>query len=284
MHKTQHRERSSSQFTTLCVLFVLYIAQGIPIGIFSIGFVTWLTSLGAPSQQVAAVAAAATFPWTFKFVFAPIIDRFTFLPMGRRRTWIVSSQFLMVLGLLTLGLLDPNINDLTLIAWATFIIITLSAIQDVAVDGMAVDLLNKQNLAKANGLMFGGQSLGIAMSSVLVGKSINSIGIKGTLVFAALIVSVVLLISLLFQEHKGQKLLPWTSGSASGTAKQQQVKAWSVFANTITREMLAAYSVLLVLVMFTQGVMTGLTYLLLPYVSDECFWIFKHLNTHRWRV
>ena len=56
---------------------------------------------GASTGEIAGVVSIAALPWSLKFVNGFFIDRYTFLPMARRRTWIIGAQTVMVLLLLS---------------------------------------------------------------------------------------------------------------------------------------------------------------------------------------
>ncbi|MBX9727339.1 MAG: hypothetical protein K2X31_00365 [Sphingopyxis sp.] len=65
--------------------FLLYFGQGLPLGVSTIGMTAWMAANGAADVDVALVAATAYLPWSFKFLPAFIMDRYAWLPMGRRR-------------------------------------------------------------------------------------------------------------------------------------------------------------------------------------------------------
>ena len=54
---------------------------------------------GATTGEIATIVSATALPWTLKLANGFIIDRYTFLPMGRRRVWIVGAQTLLVVVL-----------------------------------------------------------------------------------------------------------------------------------------------------------------------------------------
>ena len=66
---------------TLCAL---YVAQGIPWGFITVTFVTYLAVEGVAAGQLAFLLTLGTLPWSVKFLWGPIIDRFQFPEMGKR--------------------------------------------------------------------------------------------------------------------------------------------------------------------------------------------------------
>ena len=74
---------------------------------------------GASTGEIAGVVSIAALPWSLKFVNGFFIDRYTFLPMGRRRAWIIGAQTVMVV-LLIGALLAPAYNDVFLLSLIGF--------------------------------------------------------------------------------------------------------------------------------------------------------------------
>jgi len=124
-----------------------------------------LTSIG--------IVGLAQIPYAWKFLWAPLCDRFKFKFLGRRRTWMLSSQVLLIFSMASMGLLSPAYS-LSAITGATFIIAVFSATQDIAIDAYRRELLPDSELGLGNsffvnayrvaGLIPGGLSLIIADS------------------------------------------------------------------------------------------------------------------------
>ena len=70
----------------------MYFSQGIPQGLLGIAIPAWLASQGASAADIANYLAIITLPWAFKLVTGPLMDRYEFLPMGRRRPWVIAAQ------------------------------------------------------------------------------------------------------------------------------------------------------------------------------------------------
>ena len=79
---------------------ILYVAQGFPFGLVTVALPAFLLERGASPAAVGAFVGGAMLPWTFKWLAGPMMDRFTFLSMGRRRPWVLLAQ----LGLVITGL------------------------------------------------------------------------------------------------------------------------------------------------------------------------------------
>lgn len=235
----------------------MYVAQGLPLGLFYIAIPAWLASNGASAVQVGAFLSAVSLPWTLKFANGFIMERFTWLPMGRRRAWLIGSQLLIVAGLLAIALLGPGPGDIALLSALAFVINIATTFQDVAVDGMAVDLLPDAERPRANGLMFGGQALGMAGAGAAAGIGIGIIGLSAVAILMALAVTALLVLVLCCRERPGERLLPWTAGDASPETQAVQLQAWlPIFAET-WRGMIRVPSLLLSVPLMMTGVMAG---------------------------
>ena len=131
-------EHRNLRFITL---FLLYVSQGIPFGLIDYGLPAWLAQNGASAAAIGGVLAMIILPWTFKLFYGFIMDRYAFLAMGRRRPWIIVGQSGLVTALVAMALANPSVQQIGLIAGLAFAMGLASAFQDVAVDGLAVDIL-----------------------------------------------------------------------------------------------------------------------------------------------
>ncbi|KAI5119933.1 hypothetical protein M0805_000898 [Coniferiporia weirii] len=144
---------SSKDKRGMILLIVLYLIQGVPLGL-ALGSVPFLLREHLSYSQLA-IFALAGYPYSLKLLWSPIVDSCFFQGVGRRKSWIIPMQ--LVIGSLMLWiannvqvLLDlpaENIHKLTFI-FTTLVLI--SATQDIAVDGWALTLLSHENLSYAS--------------------------------------------------------------------------------------------------------------------------------------
>ena len=205
--------------TTLCGL---YVAQGIPWGFVTVTFAAWLAQPkhNLSVEQIGPILAVATLPWSFKFLWGPLMDRFTIPSMGRRRPWIIFAQSMAILVLGSMLLFD----DLPSMVWtsapdsgpvvkaifqlvpgplAAMILLAniFVSMQDVAVDALAVDLLKEHERGVANGLMYGCSYLGTAIGGAGLGLVVSRYGIQAGLIGQAALLSAIMLLPLLIRER-----------------------------------------------------------------------------------
>jgi len=203
-------ESYNARVLTLCAL---YVAQGIPWGFITVTFVTYLAAEGFAAKDLAMLLTLGTLPWSVKFLWGPVIDRYQYRPMGRRRPWILIAQTGMIL-LLTLMVFFINVEkDVTTIAYMFLVYNIFTSLQDVSTDALAVDILKPQELEKVNGYMFTAKTLGGMIGGAGLGTIISYTGIRGALIVQIPILLVIMMVPLYMKERPGEKLYPWSEDS-----------------------------------------------------------------------
>ena len=206
---------------TLCAL---YIAQGIPFGFMTVTFVTFLAAEGFSAKELALLLTLGTLPWSLKFIWGPMIDRYQYRPMGRRRPWILVAQSGMILVLTCMVLfIDPE-KDIKLIAYAFLFYNIFVSIQDVSTDALAVDVLKPHEIEKVNSYMFTSKTLGALIGGAGLGTIISFTGITGALLIQIPILLVIMLVPLYMRERPGEKQFPWSPDSGLGIYDEEREK------------------------------------------------------------
>lgn len=82
----------------------------------------------------------AQMPYTLKFLWAPVVERYFFAPLGRRRSWMLGTQLLLVLSMISLGWIDPALS-LGLVFVVALLLAFASSTQDVVIDAYRRELL-----------------------------------------------------------------------------------------------------------------------------------------------
>lgn len=206
---------SESRPLRLFSFFLFYFGQGLPFGLTVVAIPAWMAANGVSDDSIGQLVAWAYFAWTYKFFVAAFMDRFTYLPMGRRRIWLIGSQLLMSAGFLAAAWLNPTATDYTVLVAVTVLVMTGAATQDVAVDGLAVDLLPEKEQGTASGFMFGGQAFGGAAAGAAAGAGLQFLGAQLTFLLFIPVLLIPTLYAVIIREHRGEKCLPWTEGQAS---------------------------------------------------------------------
>lgn len=155
-------------------LIYLYILQGVPIGLlFSLPFI--LSSRKA-SYSDQGTFSFATWPYSMKLLWAPIVDSVFIKRLGRRKSWLIPTQYLIGICLLVFSnyvskTLDnediKSKEDIYILTAAFFLLTFLCATQDIAVDGWGLTILSKDNLEWATICNNAGATFGILLGNSL---------------------------------------------------------------------------------------------------------------------
>lgn len=139
------------------LLVLLYFVQGVPMGL-AMGSIPVLLKAHLSYSQIGTFSLAS-YPYSLKLLWSPVVDAVWSRSLGRRKSWIVPVQMVSGFGLLYLG---ANARTMLASAGAVggagivaftiwwFTLVAMCATQDIAVDGWALTLLSPQNLAYAS--------------------------------------------------------------------------------------------------------------------------------------
>jgi PAT family beta-lactamase induction signal transducer AmpG len=134
----------------LASVSLLSFASGLPLGLVWIAIPTWMTQAGVDIKVVGLFTLAQA-PWSFKFLWSPLMDRYPLPFMGRKRGWILLSQ----VGLLATGLwlagVPPSQDTVLIIGAIALAHGFAAATQDIAYDAYTVEVLRKEEQGAAVG-------------------------------------------------------------------------------------------------------------------------------------
>ena len=179
-------------------LSAVYLSQGLSGGTL-FALTTYLVSIGASVSDISLLLSITMIPWTLKVFMGPIIDSFTLSRFGRRRFWILISQVAMMLALLPLIFIEVKSVNLTLIALLT-LHNTFVAISDISIDALAADSLKEDQLANANGFMWGSKTLGRGTGMALATFVFYGYGVNEAFFLLILLMSFIFLFPLFSKE------------------------------------------------------------------------------------
>jgi|TARA_B100001059_G_scaffold79923_1_gene77786 PAT family beta-lactamase induction signal transducer AmpG len=131
----------------ICVMTGL--ASGMPLYLLIQLVPAWLRAADVSLAEIGLFALVGL-PYTWKFLWAPLMDRIA-LPLGRRRGWMLVAQIGLVLSIGALGYIDP-LHETALVAVFASVIAFLSATQDVAIDAYRREILPDEELGIGNAI------------------------------------------------------------------------------------------------------------------------------------
>jgi MFS transporter, PAT family, beta-lactamase induction signal transducer AmpG len=243
----------------------LYLAQGIPEGLLWFGLPAWMAMNGKTPAEIGGFVAILGLPWSFKILAAPVIDRFTYLIMGRRRPWILFGQFGLAVSFLSMAFINDPLNNMAMLRLLGFFVGFFAVIQDIAVDGLAIDILPVDQQARANGLMWGSKTVGISASVAVGVFIINKFGFFYAISSFSVFVFLIMFIPLLVKERPCEKKLPWSKkGGISKNVAKIQLQSWKAVFLSLFRVFFLPVSFVMGIAAFSFSAGRGLMDTFLP--------------------
>ena len=228
---------------------------------------------GVSAAEIGVFVAIIGIPWSFKILAAPFMDRFTYLVMGRRKPWILFGQFGLMASFLLMAFIPDPLNHLNLLAAAGFLVNLFTIFQDIAVDGLAIDIVPDDQQARANGLMWGSKTVGKSIAVAAGIFLINNYSFFLAIFLFSLVILLIMAIPLILKERPGEKAMPWTPGQISAINEKLQLHSWKAILKSLYRVFFLPVSLLMGIAAFSFSVGRGLIDTLLPvFTVQELGW------------
>ncbi len=248
---------------------MMYFAQGIPRGLLSIAIPAWLASQDVSAADIASYLAVVILPWVFKLVTGPFMDRFQYPAMGRRRPWVLGAQLGLSLSFLALMVVEDPASQMGTLMLIGILINVFAATQDVAVDGMAIDLTPVNEQGRLNAFMSFGKAAGWSVSAAVSGVLLVTFGMKVTAIVASVSCAVIFLAFVAVTERPGERRLPWSEGEAKDATPAASTFK-DVFAG-INGVLWKPVSLIVMAIMLFDGLISGYGDALMPIAAVKVF-------------
>ncbi|KAK9401242.1 Acetyl-coenzyme A transporter 1-like [Crotalus adamanteus] len=162
-----------AEFGNILLLLFLYVLQGIPLGL--AGSIPLILQSKNVSYKDQAFFSFVFWPFSLKLLWAPLVDAVYFRNFGRRKSWLVPTQYILGLFMMylsvrvdsLLGELNGQSPDVVALTVTFFLFEFLAATQDIAVDGWALTMLSRENVGYASTCNSVGQTAGYFLGNVL---------------------------------------------------------------------------------------------------------------------
>jgi len=129
---------------------LLSFSSGLPLGLVWIAIPDWLRSSGVDIRVVGLVTLAQA-PWSFKFLWSPLMDRYVPPFWGRRRGWMALAQVALFATTLALAGLGSHPEAAWVVGALAMAVAFSAATQDIAIDAYSVEVLRKEEQGVAVG-------------------------------------------------------------------------------------------------------------------------------------
>ncbi|WDU51712.1 AmpG family muropeptide MFS transporter [Taylorella equigenitalis] len=164
MDKPSSKQANFKNYLNPRVLPLLFlgIASGLPLALTGGTLQAWATVSGVSLKSIGFLTLVGT-AYTFKFLWAPFIDRYAPPLFGRRRGWMALTQVLLGICLICMGFFNPG-QELNYIAIIATVIAFLSATQDIAFDAYSTEVLESDEKAHGAAIRTLGYRIGMIVS------------------------------------------------------------------------------------------------------------------------
>ncbi|HUW28830.1 MAG TPA: AmpG family muropeptide MFS transporter [Sulfuriferula sp.] len=146
----------------MLVALVMGFTSGLPLLLTGSVLQAWLKDSGV-SLAAIGVASLIGLPYTLKFLWAPLFDRFTLPLFGRRRGWLLLMQAILAAALVGLSVSNPA-TDLWGVALAALLVTFFSASQDIVIDAYRRESLHDAELGLGSALFVNGYRIGMLLA------------------------------------------------------------------------------------------------------------------------
>jgi PAT family beta-lactamase induction signal transducer AmpG len=172
-------------------------------------------------------------------------------------------------SLLGLSFVHDPVAQIGLLTALGVVINTFAATQDVAVDGMAIDLVPEAEHGRINAFMSSGKAIGWALTAAASGTLLATQGLPFTAMLAGATAGLVLLAFLFVREREGERLLPWSAGAAG--MERAAARTFADVARDLHGVLWTRASIIVLLIMFCDGVVSGYGEALMPIAAVKLF-------------
>ncbi len=252
------------------LLGVLSVSSGMPLGFVFSTLQIFLRGAGVDLATIG-LLSSVSFPWTVKFLWSPLVDRYALPWPGRRRSWVLVTQLALALTLGGLAAYTARalVRDASgravltagaagVIAAIALLFVFLSATQDIAIDAYAVEVLEPDEQGPASGLRIMWYRIGMLVSGALA--VFASAWLPWPVVFAGL--------GLLFVLFMGLTLAAPEPERPAAPPRSLLSAVWEPLATWFRRPDALALAAFLVLYKFGDNL--GLS-MVNPFLKDLCF-------------
>jgi PAT family beta-lactamase induction signal transducer AmpG len=260
------------------VIMFLGFSSGLPLALSGSTLLVWMTEAGVNLGTIGLFALVGT-PYTIKFLWAPLIDAVN-VPLlarrfGRRRGWLLLSQFLLMGAIVLLGLCNPSVSPF-LVAIGALLVATASATQDIVVDAFRVESLDESEQAAGMASYVAAYRIGMLVSTagaLFIVSGFQGFGLSHNAAWSAGYAVMAVLVLIGVATTLAAKEPVKSANAAAARAQENTLQriveaATGAFSEFLTRDMAFVVLAFVVLFKFTDALSGAMT---APFVIDLGF-------------
>src|SRR5208283_3606711 len=223
----------------IATVLLLGFSSGLPLALTGGTLQAWMAVEGVDLRTIG-VFALAGLPYTLKFVWSPVMDRFIPPWLGRRRGWILISQICLVAGIAAMAVGSPRQHPLGLGVLALLVAFA-SASQDIVVDAYRTDVLHERERGAGAAVFVMGYRIAMIVSGAAALVLSDRIGWRDTYLLMSIIMIAGMAVTAMGPEPEGTIAPPKSIGEA----------AWGPLKDFFSRR--SAVTLVLVIVLYKLG-------------------------------
>lgn len=223
----------------IAAVTLLGFASGLPLALTSGTLQAWMAVDGVDIKTIG-IFALVGIPYTVKFLWSPIMDRFVPPLLGRRRGWIIITQIALMLGIAAMAFNSPKQAPLLMAAFALAVAFS-SASQDIVVDAYRTDVLREKERGAGAAVFVMGYRIAMLVSGALALILADNIGWHNTYLLMAILMAIGV-ISAFFGPDPEEKIIP---------PKSLQEAIWGPLKDYFSRR--SAVMLLLLIILYKLG-------------------------------
>lgn len=172
----------------MAAMAVLGFSSGLPLALTGGTLQAWMAVVGVDLTTIG-IFSLVGLPYTLKFLWSPLMDRYVPPLLGRRRGWMVATQIALMLGIVAMGLTSPR-DAILAMGFLALIVAFSSASQDIVIDAYRTDVLAEKERGAGTAVFVTGYRIAMLISGALALILSDQIGWRATYLFMAALVVV----------------------------------------------------------------------------------------------
>jgi PAT family beta-lactamase induction signal transducer AmpG len=192
----------------VAAVLLLGFASGLPLALTGGTLQAWMATAGMDIRTIG-IFSLVGLPYTIKFLWSPLMDRFAFPWLGRRRGWILVTQLVLMLGIAVMGAMSPQHAPLAL-GLLALAVAFISASQDIVIDAYRTDVLRAPERGAGAAVSVLGYRVAMLVSGALALILSDQIGWQNTYWLMAGLMTMGMLAAMLGPEPEGVVSAPRT--------------------------------------------------------------------------
>lgn len=167
-HKLTIKQKTLAIFQQqkMFVMFILGYSSGLPLMLTASSLLLWYKDSGIDIKDIGFLTLVAI-PYTFKYLWAPLLDKISIKGFGRRKGWILLTQISLIILILLMSTFSPAKSPF-IIAFIALLISFTSATQDIAINAYQTEILSERERALGNSIAVMGYRIGMIVTGSIV--------------------------------------------------------------------------------------------------------------------